>query len=441
MKSSNVAGACAALASCMLGCDPAASASREEALHSSWYDPVKLNASTLIEEGRETFRYDTFGSEAFFGDALLLHEAIAGEENGGVGPGLSPNAALALGLKVDVAQLPRHLVRALRRGEVDLDSPGTTLALLEQDAVVGLEGIFVDGTLRSVGVECAFCHSTVDDSFAPGIGLRRDGWPNRDLDVGAILALSPDLGVVTDALGVDDATLRTVLASWGPGKYDAHVFLDGKALRPDGATAAVLIPAAFGLLGVNLATYEGWGSITYWNAFVANLQMHGSGTFIDARLDDAAQYPLAAAQRLGHVRNPDRISGKLAALELYQLALPVPCAPEGSYDAEAAERGREVFEGRAQCAGCHVPPLFTEPGWNMHTAAEIGVDDFQATRGPEARYRTTPLRGLFTRASGGFYHDGRFPTLEAVVDHYDSHLGLGLSGDERTDLLEYLKSL
>jgi hypothetical protein len=282
----------------------------------------------------------------------------------------------------------------------------------------------------------------VDDSLTPGIGHRLDGWPNRDLNVGAILALAPDLRVLTSLLGVDAATVRKVLNSWGPGKYDAVLVQDGKAFRPDGKPAATLIPAAFGLAGVNLATYNGWGSVTHWNAYVANTQMHGKGTFFDPRLNEPGQFPVGAKADYGNVRNtPDLVTSKLAALHFYQLAIPAPKPPEGSFDKEAAARGEAVFGGRARCATCHVPPLFTEPGWPMHTAAEIGIDDFQASRSPDKRYRTTPLRGLWSHQKGGFYHDGRFATLRDVVEHYNSFLGLGLTQQEKRDLIEYLKSL
>jgi hypothetical protein len=312
------------------------------------------------------------------------------------------------------------------------------------NAVVGVKGFFDSSGehLDGVGIQCALCHSTVDDSLAPGIGRRRDGWPNRDLDVGAIINLSPDLSSVAQLLGVSEATVRSVLTSWGPGKFDAALFLDGKATRPDGKTAATLLPAAFGLAGVNLHTYTGWGSVSHWNAFVANLEMHGQGTFYDPRLDDATRFPIAARERFGHVRSdPDLITAKLPALQLYQLALRAPSPPAGSFDSARAERGKALFAGKAKCAGCHVPPLYTEPGWNMHTAAEIGIDDFQAQRSPDGRYRTTPLKGLFTRTKGGFYHDGRFPTLDAVVAHYDQFMGLGLSASERAELTEFLRSL
>ena len=397
----------------------------------------------MLEEGRETFRHQTFGDEEFWGTTLRLHEAIAGAANGGVGPGLSPATALGLGLKVDAEALPTALRQQLLHEQVDLEDPAVTIELLRLDSVVGVRGFFApDGTLRSVGIQCALCHSTVDDSLLPGVGERLDGWPNRDLDVGRIVALAPNLQPFATALGTTQPIVRRVFRSWGPGRFDAELALDGKAFRPDGKTAATLIPAAFGLAGVNLHTSTGWGSVTHWNGFVATIEMHGKGTFYDPRLDDASKFPLAAAQGLGHITNAeDLVTPKLAALHFYQLALKAPEPPPGSFDPAAAARGETLFGGTARCATCHVPPLFTEPGWNLHTAAEIGIDDFQAMRSPDGRYRTTPLKGLFARAQGGFYHDGRFERLEDVVEHYDAHFGLGLSAGDQHDLVEYLKSL
>jgi mono/diheme cytochrome c family protein len=406
-------------------------------------DPIAQNAQRMLEQGRHIFRYDTFGDEVFWGDALRLHEAIAGEQNGGIGSGLTPTMALSLGLKVDMAVLPQILVEGLKAGTVSFEDPATTLALLRANAVVGVTGFFDEqDNIQSIGIQCALCHSTVDDALLPGIGNRLDGWPNRDLDVGAIVALAPSLQPFTDLLGVDDATVRQVLNSWGPGKFDAELILDGKATRPDGGSAATLLPPAFGLAGVNLHTWTGWGSVTHWNAFVANLEMHGQGTFYDPRLDDAERFPVAAEAGLGNLRNdPDLITSKLAALHFYQLAIPAPTPPEGSFDPEAAARGEVLFNGEAQCATCHVPPLYTEPGWNMHTAEEIGIDDFQAQRSPDQHYRTAPLAGLWTHMKGGFYHDGRFATLPDVVQHYNEHFGLGLNDQDVNDLVEFLKSL
>jgi hypothetical protein len=404
---------------------------------------IASDAQRTLDEGRQTFRFDTFGDEAFWGDTIKLHQAIQGERFGGTGPGVSPKAALDVGLKVDVDALPSALVDSLRNGQVDLNDPANTLALLKANAVVGVTGIFdASGNLRSMGIQCAFCHSTVDDSLAPGIGHRLDGWANRDLNVGAIINLAPDLSAVAELLGLSEDAVRKVYAAWGPGKFDAELVLDGKGFRPDGKTAATLIPPAFGLAGVNLATWTGWGSVTYWNAFVANLEMHGKGTFFDPRLKDAEQFPVAARAGFDNVRNdPDLISPKLPALHFYQLAIPAPKAPAGSYNQDAASRGKQVFEQKGKCATCHVPPTFTEPGWNMHTADEIGIDSFQADRAPDKRYRTAPLKGLWTHTKGGFYHDGRFPTLRDVVNHYDGHFSLGLSEQEKMALVEYLKSL
>jgi len=408
---------------------------------------IEANAGRMIDEGRHIFRHDTFGSEDYWGGKLLLHEAISGAERHGVGKGLTPHQALALGLKVDQDAVPNVLVQVLKGSSVSLDKEKTTIELLKADAVVGVKGFFNDPKdsmhLTSIGITCAVCHSTVDDSFMKGIGQRLDGWPNRDLDIGAIVALAPNLEPMAQPLGIDVETLKKVLNSWGPGKYDAEVNQDGKAFRPDGKSAATLLPAAFGLAGVNLHTYTGWGSVTHWNAYVANTQMHGKGTFFDPRLNDPERFPAAVKQGHYDMRSrPDLITSKLASLHFYQLAIPAPRPKAGTFDATAAERGRAVFESKAQCARCHVPPLFTEPGWPMHTADEMGIDDFQASRSPDRKfYRTTPLRGLFVREKGGFYHDGRFADLAAVVAHYEQLLRLQLTAAEKADLIQYLKSL
>jgi hypothetical protein len=394
----------------------------------------------VLARGRRIFRFDTFGDQAFWGGALQLHRAIAGSKNGGVGGGVSPKAALSVGLKVDATAIPKATAAAIKAGKVDLDDPKVTLALLKLNAVVGVKGFFNSaGRLTSMGITCAVCHSTVDNSFAPGIGRRRDGWPNRDLNVGAIVGLAPNKKPITDLLGVDEATLSKVLASWGPGKFDAEVFLDGKAFRPDGKSGATLIPAALGLEGVNLHTYTGWGSVPYWNAFVANLEMHGIGNFDDDRLNNAKQFPIAARAGFAHVRNKrDLITSKLGPLHLYQLSLPVPHATR--FNRAAARRGKAIFDGKGRCASCHMPPEFTDAGWNLHTGEEICIDNFQASRSPTFRYRTTPLRGMITRTKGGFYHDGRYPTLASVVEHYDDCLNLKLTAGEKRDLVEFVRS-
>jgi hypothetical protein len=408
---------------------------------------VSQYATQLIDEGRKIFRFDTFGSEAFW-TTTRLHDAIAGEKNGGVGGGVSPNAALKLGLKVDVGAVPKAAVPLIQAGTLNLDDPAVTLALLKANAVVGVTGFFDQSgkKLTGIGIQCALCHSTVDDSFKPGIGRRLDGWANRDLNIGAIVASAPDLSGFAKLLQVDEATVRKVLNSWGPGKYDAELSQDGKAFRPDGKSAATLMPSAFGLLGVNNHTWTGaWGGVTYWNAYVANTQMHGQGTFYDPRLNDKQKYPVGARSAQGNKRDAqDLITAKLPALQFYQLSLPTPKPPPGTFDQAAASRGEALFKGKARCATCHVPPLYTEPGWNLHTAEEIGIDDFQAKRAPDGRYRTEPLRALWETAKlhkGGYYHDGRFATLRDVVNHYDRHFGSRLSEQEKAELIEFLKSI
>jgi hypothetical protein len=412
----------------------------------SFDEVIATTSSELFTRGAQVFRFDTFGDERFWSDQLKLHQAIAGARLGGVGAGVSPAAALGAGLKVDVDMVPPPILAAIRAGTVDLNDPANTQALIAAKAVVGVMPVAGrPGQPQSIGFTCALCHSNVDNSFAPGIGSRLDGWPNRDLNVGAIVAMSPDLSVVAQLLQVDQDTVRTVLRSWGPGKFDAALFLDGKAFRPDGKTAATLIPPAYGLAGVNLATYTGWGSVPYWNAFVGNLEMHGSGVLYDPRLNDAAKFPVAARAGFGNVRPApgadDGVTSRLAALQYYQLSIPAPAAPRGSFQERAADAGQALFNGRAQCSTCHVAPLFTEPGWAMHTAAEIGIDDFQSSRSPDNRYRTTPLKGAWSRARGGYYHDGRFATLRAVVEHYNTVFNLRLSENEMNDLVEYLKSI
>jgi len=409
--------------------------------HQARNGPVQKSAQRLLNEGRRIFRFDTFGDEKFWSGTLQLDKAIAGAKNGGVGPGLTPAQALGVGLKVDSTALPAALVKAIKAGKVNLKDPATTLALLKLNAVVGVRAHFARGRMTSVGLTCAVCHSTVDNSFAKGIGKRLDGWPNRDLNVGAIISIAPNLQPVADVLGTDVATVKKVVGAWGPGKFDAELFLDGKGFRPDGKTAATLIPPAYGLTGVNLHTYEGWGSIPYWNGFVATLEMHGQGNFTDERLNDPAKFPVAARNGFGHVRVPrDMVSKKLPALQFYQLALRAPRPRSNAYNHAAAKRGRAIFMGKGRCASCHVPPTYSEPGWDMHRPAEICTDSFQADRAPDGMYRTTPLRGLLAHRKHGYYHDGRYATLSAVVNHYDSCMNLGLTPSQKTDLVQFLRS-
>ncbi|HUR30877.1 MAG TPA: hypothetical protein VMZ69_05560, partial [Saprospiraceae bacterium] len=246
-----------------------------------------------------------------------------------------------------------------------------------------------------------------------------------------------------EMLGVNNATVKKVLASWGPGKFDALLNLDGKAFRPDGKSAATLIPEAFGHAGHNLHTWTGgWGNVTYWNAYVANLELNGQGTFYDPRLMDKTQYPVAAKMKFGNkTTTEDLVTDKLAALQFYQLAIPSPKAPDTSFNKEAADRGAIVFKGKAKCATCHVPPLFAEPGWGTHKGEEICIDNFQSDRSPNKSYVTQGLKGLWAHMKGGFYHDGRFATLMDVVNHYNDCKKLNLTMSEKNDLIEYLKSI
>jgi hypothetical protein len=395
----------------------------------------------LIGEGKQIFRFDAFGDEDFWSGLLHIDKAIAGVANGGFGAGVSPAAALGIGLKVDVDALPPEVLSGITSGEIRLDSPSTTLTLLKLNAVVGLKGNFnTAGTLQSIGITCASCHSTVDNSFAAGIGKRLDGWPNRDLDVGGIISLTDNAQPIADLLHVSEPTLRQVLDLWGPGKFSAILFMDGKAFRPDGKVAANLIPAAFGLKDIELTTYTGWGDISYWNAFVANLEMHGKGNFSDPRLNDPVKYPIAVENHFYNVtNNPDLITSKLPALRAYQHSIDAPKPPANSFNQAMAARGKGVFLSKAKCATCHKLPLLADN--ILHTAAEMGIDDFDAMRSPTGKYRTTPLGGLFARSKGGFFHDGRFATLADVVDHYNNHFGLNLTASEKADLIEYLKSL
>lgn len=395
----------------------------------------------LIEEGKQIFRFDAFGDEDFWSGLLHIDKAIAGEVNGGFGAGVSPNTALKVGLKVDADALPPNVVAGIKSRAVSLDDPATTLALLKLNAVVGVKGAFNEkGKLQSIGITCASCHSTVDNSFAPGIGKRLDGWPNRDLNVGAIISLTDNAQPIANMLHVSEATLRNVLSLWGPGRFPAILFMDGKAFHPDGEIAANLIPAAFGLKGVTLTTYTGWGDISYWNAFVANLEMHGKGNFSDPRLNDPVKYPIAVENHFySVVNNPDLITSKLPALRAYQHSLEAPEPPATYFDRAAAVKGKSVFLTKAKCASCHALPLYTDN--RLHTGAAIGIDDFEALRSPTGKYRTTPLGGLFAKAKGGYYHDGRFATLPDVVAHYNNHFKLNLTAAQKHNLVEYLKSL
>jgi hypothetical protein len=366
---------------------------------------INANAQQMFEQGRQIFRFETFGDEAYWSDKLKLHQAIEGAKLGGVGPGVSPKTALSVGLKVDMDALPADLVEKVKRGEVNLDDPATTLALIKLNAVLGVKGTFnSDGSLKALGLSCAVCHSTVDDAFMPGIGHRLDGWPNRDLNVGQIISLAPDTSALTQLLGVNDATLKKVLASWGPGKFDAELNLDGKAFRPDGKPAATLIPPAFGMAGVNNHTWTGgWGTVTYWNAYVANLELQGQGTFFDERFNDAKKYPIAAKAGFGNKRSgTDMVTEKLAALQFYQLAIPPPTPPAGSFD--SALQGQGHLRAVSRPAALH----------------RAGLEHAQALGDRHRRFPGEPLAGQdlphgpLARAVRA--HEGRVLSRRALRD-------------------------
>jgi len=404
--------------------------------------PVELNLDpALVEEGRTTFRFDTYGDEAFWSGALQLDKAILGEANGGFGPGLSPSTALSLGLKVDAEALPQSVVDGITSGNIDLEDPSTTVALLSLDAVLGVKGNFDDqGNLSSVGITCALCHSTVDNSFSSGIGSRLDGWPNRDLNVGAIIA-STNTEPLAQLLGADVPTVNSILNNWGVGRFPGGLLLDGIVTTPDGELAPVtLIPAAFGLQGINPVSYTGFSDLRTWGNFVAVVELGGQGNYFDPRLNDADQFPIAVARGSFDVQvDEDLVTPKLDGLQEYILSLLAPKPVEGSFDEEAAIRGQSLFAGKAQCISCHSGATFADN--ILRTPEEIGIDDFEASRSVSGKYRTPPLRGLFAKAKGGYFHDGRFPTLNDVVEHYDDHFDLQLTTEEQNDLVEYLNAL
>ncbi len=360
----------------------------------------------LVEQGREIFRFDTFGNEVYWTDTARMHEVIA--------TGVSPNTALAVGLQVDLAALPQDVRDAIAAGQVNLDDPATTVTLLKLNAVVGLKGTVetINGkdSLTRVGITCAFCHSRVDNAFAPGIGNRQDGYAATTLDVGAIVALSP---AIPDAL-------KAILRTWGPGRYDPRINLDG-------LNTPLVIPPAYGLHGVDAETYTAEGPVSYWNAYVAVTQMHGQGNFSDPRLGINVSH------------TPDLVTSKLPALAEYQFSLQKPAA--GPVNAEASERGRMVFNDKGRCASCHLPDQFYTDinEGTLHDPAETGMNGDYAARTATRQYRTTPLRGLTQHAP--YFHDGSAATLEAVVSHYNTALSLGLTAGEQADLAEYLKGL
>jgi mono/diheme cytochrome c family protein len=356
-------------------------------------------------DGQCIFRHDTFGDEQLWTDTLRLHE---------LAQTLSPKVALSVGLKVDAEAVPPDVL-----AKADLDAPATTVALIGLDAVVGLHGVVENGTITKLGITCAICHSTVDNSVAPGIGKRLDGWPNRDLNPGAIIALTPGLPALAAQLAVPAADAKAALSAWGAGKYDAR-FNQDKQSHP------VLLPPAYGLRDVALETYTGQGPISYWNAYVAVTQMGGHGNFQDKTLGiDIRQ-------------EPDRVTPMLPGLRAYQFSLDPPAPPAGSFDAAAAARGKALFEGQARCAGCHSGASFSDAP-KLHAATEVGMEAVEAMRSTTDMYRTTPLRGAWQHPP--YFHDGSAATLLNVVEHYDQVLHLQLSTTQRADIAQYLRSL
>ncbi|WP_394749271.1 hypothetical protein [Spongiimicrobium salis] len=403
--------------------------------------PIRTNSDpALVAQGRDVFRTGTFGDEAFWSGALQLDKAILGEANGGFGPGLSPSLALSLGVKVDATALPQTVVDAIVAGEIDLDDPATTVALLSLNAVIGVQGTFNDnGELTAVGISCALCHSTVDDSFAPGIGNRLDGWPNRDIDVGTIIA-SANTQPFAELLGVDIATVNTVLTNWGRGRFDGALLLDGQPVAEDGSLIpAAVIPSIFGLSGVNPVSYTGFGNFEDWARFVAVIELGGQGNFVDERLNDP-RFPIAVqTSAFNRSVAEDLVDPVLPALQAYILSLDPPVPNANSFEEAAAIRGQNLFNGKAQCASCHSGALFADN--ILRTPEEIGIDAVEANRFPSGMYRTPPLRALFTKATEGYFHDGRFADLTEVIDHYDNHFDLQLTTEEKSDLEEYLNAL
>jgi hypothetical protein len=367
--------------------------------------------------GQLIFRFDTFGDEQLWTNVLRMHEVL---------PTVDPKSALSLGLKVDVDALPREIIRAIRSGTLDLTDPAITVELLRLNAIVGVRGRVDDsGTLTSVGITCALCHSTVDDSLVAGIGHRRDGWANPHLDVGKILALSPAPVI---------APFIPEFREWGPGMYDPrHHIFDGTELKVlNTPSKPVVIPPIYGLKGTFFETYTGDGPIFYWNSYVGVSQMGGHGSFRDTRIGvDIRQ-------------TPDLVTPKLPALFVYQLSLRTPDPPRGSFNRFAANRGRQLFRNEAGCISCHRPPNFTDvlrgPSLPfLHDPSEVGTDPTYAERSATGKYRTTPLRALWQHPP--YFHDGSAPTLLAVVNHYNQRFGLNLTDRQKADLVEYLKSL
>ncbi len=379
-----------------------------------------LNAQ-LVQEGKQIFRFETFGDETFWTDQLHMNQVIE--------TAVSPATALAVGLKVDADALPAAVVTAIQNGQVDLNDPQTTLALLQLNAVVGVKGQVSqkpDGKLKldRVGITCALCHSTVDNSFAAGIGKRLDAWPNRDLKPGLIISLSPAL----------DQPTKAIYASWKAGFYDPR-------FNHDGLNNPVVIPPAYGLYGLPKAIFTGDGDVqnepagpvAYWNRYVAVTQMHGHGYFADARLNNWV---------VDHREGDDLVTDKLPALQAYQFSITAPTPPVNSFDATAAVRGKALFSGKGKCASCHSGPLFTDVvyGGRLHPQnASVAVDKDYVNRSATKKWRVSPLKGIWQHPP--YFHDGSAATLNDVVVRYNQERNLNLTTTERADLTEYLKSL
>ncbi len=367
--------------------------------------PATVQGPCAPSDGQCIFRHDTFGDEQLWTDTLRLQELVQT---------LPPTTALAVGLKVDSDMVPATVLAS-----ADLQDPATTVALIGLDAVVGVHGVVENGRITKIGITCAMCHSTVDDSIAAGIGKRLDGWPNRTLNPGAIIALTPGLPSYTGSLGVDNAAAIAALNSWGAGRYDAR-------FNQDTESHPVLLPPAYGLRDVGLETYTGEGPVSYWNAYVAVTQMGGHGNFKDDRVGLDIQ------------QSPDRVTPMLPALREYQFSLVAPSPPVGSFDAVAAARGKIVFEGQGRCGSCHMGSSFTDAPM-LHAASETGMSTDEARRSATGMYRATPLRGAWQHPP--YFHDGSAATFGNVIEHYDQVLELALTAAQRADLEQYLLSL
>jgi mono/diheme cytochrome c family protein len=357
-----------------------------------------------IKSGKDIFRFNTFGDEKFWTDTLQMNTVVQSA--------VDPTTALSVGLKVDVDTLPPAVLQAIQAGQVDMHSPATTVTLLKLGAVVGVRAtVDANNNITRLGITCALCHSTVDDRIAPGIGSRRDGWPNRQLNPGAIIALSPALS----------AAQKAVYNSWGPGKYDARYNFDGK-------NDPTVIPPAFGLAGIHGETFTSDGAeVKYWNRYVAVTQMHGQGSFSEPRLGINVQ------------QSPDLVAPLLDRLQAYQLSLQAPPSPPGSFDAAAAARGSALFAGAAKCSTCHVGALLTDANLRLHATTEIPTDPAYALRSATKMWRTSPLKGIWQHPP--YFHDGSAATLADVVERYNAAMALSLSAQQKADLVEYLKSL